>query len=127
MPGPGLCTVSGTLYDGGGAPLPNTTVLFYFPQQVIGGATIAASTVSTRTDSSGVMTNIALPMTAVVQITVGQGMVVTGIVPNAAVADISAVITGTVCSGDPTGLALQTNGVSNQNQTFLNLINGNGV
>jgi hypothetical protein len=122
-----MCVVSGTLYDGGGAALPNTTVLFFAPQQVIGGSTIAASTVSTRSDSNGVLTNIALPMTAVVQITIGQGMVVTGIVPNAATADIAAVITGTVFSGVPTGLSLQTNGVANQNQTFLNLINGNGV
>jgi hypothetical protein len=125
MPGPATCIVSGTLYDATAAPLPNTVVLFYMAQQVIGGSTIASTTVSTRSDSSGNIAPITLPQLAIVQVTVGQGMVVTGIIPNASSASISQVLQAV--GGVITGVNFLTNGVANQLQNTLNLISGTDI
>src|SRR5437870_4733850 len=80
---PLTATVSGTVYSGSGSPAPNVTVIFNTPQQVVGSNVVSQSIVSTRTNSSGAITPITLVQNAVVQVTVGAGMVITGIVPGA--------------------------------------------
>jgi hypothetical protein len=126
MPAPGTCIVSGTLYNANGVALPNTLVVISVPQQIIGGSVIAVSIASTISNSSGALSPIALPQTAIVSVTIGTGMPVTGIVPGSATGSIAALLAGTVFEGSLSGATIQANGVNLQSQLLINFINGNG-
>ena len=120
---PSTATVTGTLYSGSGSPLANATVIFNTPQQNVGGNTLGPSILSTRTNSSGVLTPITLVQSSVVQITINNGMVITGIVPASGSVDISQVLTGTAI----TGIGLQVNGVNVLSTSTINFENGSGI
>ena len=123
MSAPAICVISGVLYDVNGSPLPNTIVVFDMPQQIISGVIMGGIT-STKSDATGAITPIALPQTAVIQVTIAQGMRVTGIVPASSAADISGILAGSVF----TGTIVTINGVDilSPNQG-LNLINGTNI
>lgn len=120
---PSTATVTGTLYSGSGSPLANATVIFNTPQQNVGGNTLGPTILSTRTNSSGVLTPITLVQSSVVQITINNGMVITGIVPASGSVDISQVLTGTAI----TGIGLQVNGVNVLSTSTINFENGSGI
>lgn len=120
---PATTVVTGIVYGGGGLPAPNTVVIFNTPQQIAGGEVITRSIVSTRTNASGVISPITLVQATVVQITVGSGFPVTGIVPLAATAPFSAVLAGSVFSGG----TFQVNGINTTSQAAINWQNGTNI
>lgn len=120
---PATAVISGTVYGAGGQPAPNTVVVFNLQQQIIGGNLIRNEIVSTRTDQNGAISPITLPQAAVVQITVGTGIPVTGIVPLAEASTFEMVLAGSVFSGG----AFRIENVNISNQSALNFTEGANI
>jgi hypothetical protein len=123
MPGAAQCVISGTVYGPGGAPAPNTVLIFSVPQQVISGAIIDQDVISAKTDANGNLAGVALPQRAVLTFTIGNGYPVNGVVPSTASANLNQLISGTVFDGG----SFQVNGVNLQNQSVISFNDGFGV
>lgn len=68
---PATCTISGTVYDPTGTPLPNATITFNsFRTQVINSSSVAPVFISTTTDANGVLAPVTLAQTLIAQVTI---------------------------------------------------------